>query len=706
MSALVTIAEASSYLGVSKATLRNWDREGKLRATRHPFNDYRCYPLAELRRFKEQMSLLGDEPTEAGKDGRTQIADAKAAKRLVAKLHNILRDKDGDSSLLQRFDELTKLLFLKLFDTSGVPRATRPTLAPPSATTLRDEYARLAAAHPVLIPVQFATLRSSDSALAECAQLLATVTIDSTELDVKGLAYEEVIRNTFDKNDNQQFFTPQQVVAFACQMLRRDLSGVVMDPACGTGGFLVELVKNGATAGKLIGVEIDERLGWVAGINLLAHGATAFEVRRLNGAGSLGNGLDDLDGTVGAILTNPPFGSDLSDEEVLCRYSLGSGRTSRRRGILFLERCAKLLRPDGVVAIILDEGVLNLPSSTDVRRFILDNFDVLAIVSLPETAFLPYASVAASILFLKKSSLPGRNTRVFFARADNIGRRLNGDDDIIYDDNGTSRVNSDLPAILEQWNRHSSGITVEASELWYCTDVHSNLREEATLRLDFRFHHPSREMSKRLLRSAQYPLVPLSELCTEVTETVIPSTELTDQTILYTGLANIEAHSGVAFQTLTATASLKSAVKAYRPGDILFARMRPNLRKVALATFPSGGFCSPECVVLRVRRDKDDTPAIDAELLSVLLRSDLVFGQILHLVAGIGRPRLNTTDLRKVLVPVPPVSDQSHFLQQFRANLASARELRAQAQQLQQRATVVAAEAVNELATRVIGGAR
>ena len=94
----------------------------------------------------------------------------------------------------------------------------------------------------------------------------------------------------------------------------------------------------------------------------------------LDGNGSLGfsdnlnhlvkpNGLD-------IILTNPPFGSDLSDKADISRYQLGEGKSSRRRGILFIERCIYWLKPGGRLGIIIEDSVLNGVSNEDVRRFV------------------------------------------------------------------------------------------------------------------------------------------------------------------------------------------------------------------------------------------------------------------------------------------------------------------------------------------------
>jgi excisionase family DNA binding protein len=707
MAHFVTLSEAASYLGVSKTTLRNWDKEGKLKAHRHPINRYRVYDLAELRQLKPQASLIPEFDAALVSSEPTAITDIRSVKRHVARLHAILRDIDGNSNIIQRFDELTKLLFLKLIAErqENLIFELRPgETSEQYVLRIRNTYQEQARLFSNIIAGQFGELHCSDSAVRQCGEALASLSFTGARFDIKGVVYEEVIRNTFDKSDNQQFFTPHQLVSFMVSMLHPFLKGVVCDPACGTAGFLAEVKRTGIEFSKLIGLEIDERLVWVSAINLLLHGEKHFEVSCLNEGGTLGPQAKRFFSKVDAILTNPPFGSDFSDYEALQEFILGKGKTSRRRGILFIERCWSLLKEGGVVGIVIDEGVLNLPSAEDVRQFILSHFEILAIISLPETAFMPYANVNASILFLKKTNSKSRSAEVFFAKADNIGRKGNGDDDIVYEDSGKERPNSDLPDILEQWERKLMGRKVPTSENLYVAEMLKNLKDNDGVRLDFRFHHPSRDRSKELLKRAKHPLYSVADLFEERNESVIPSTEMPEQIILYTGLANIEPMNGIAHQVPTPAASLKSAVKRYEPYDIVFARMRPNLRKVALMTFPEPGYVSPECAVLKVRQGENGQPLAKPEVLAALLRSDLVFGQIMHLIAGIGRPRLNSTDLRKVVIPLPPETIQAVGTHEYEGRLASARELRSRANDLLREAASLELSAVDELSKKMIEG--
>jgi type I restriction enzyme M protein len=471
MTTYVTLQEAASYLGVSKATLRNWDKAGKLKAARDPINQYRVYALSDLQEIQARLPL---EEEKAPTIQEPKNLTPREIRSLINRLHKILRDNDSHSNIIERFDELTKILFLKIQAEETNPdlfHKSREESPSDFADRLRAAYLRIVQ-DDARVPSQFKELRAATTAVCECASALDQVSFRGVSFDVKGLAYEEVIKNTFDKSDNQQFFTPPQIVKFMVEMLRPELHGAICDPAAGTGGFLVEILKGKAPHKSLTAFEIDERLAWVAGINLATHGADQFSTHWLQDGGSLGREAREFFGKYDAIITNPPFGSDLTDPALLSSFQLGADRSSRRRGILFLERCHQLLKKGGILAFIIDEGVLNGNSAEDVRRFITENFEIQAIVSLPETAFMPYASVNASILFLRKprtKTIPPYET--FFGKAEKIGRKSNGDDDLIYESDGKARLNSDLPEILDLFRHQNVGGSFDASQLAYTAEI-------------------------------------------------------------------------------------------------------------------------------------------------------------------------------------------------------------------------------------------
>jgi excisionase family DNA binding protein len=709
MSNWLSISEAAAYLGVSKATLRNWDREGKLKAKRHPLNKYRGYELGKLKNLKAQLNLFPDnelEPLDAAEHNVLQLVqeDTRQVKRTLAKLHAAIRDIDGSSSLLERFDEISKLLYLWLLEAGSSENIfSRKSEEGDGAYVerIQNEYSKAAkgikASHK-----NYDQLLLSGEAVLEVGRILSGPRPKSSSFDIKGLAYEEIIKGTFDKSDNQQFFTPKQIVSFMVSSMANFLNGKVGDPACGTGGFLSEVIRQspGRERCHVVGAEIDSRLAWISALNMKMHGAKKFDIHYLPGGGSLVASAHLRPNSIDAIITNPPFGSDVSAPEVLSRYKLGSGRTSRRRGILFIEACHNLLKDGGVLSVIIDEGVLNLPSARDVREFILSHFEVMGVVSLPEVAFMPYANVATSIMFLKKKKDP-KQGQVFFAKAEQVGRKPNGDDDVLYSCNGPSKENSDLPDILAQWLRHLSGETV--TNIANCFQAEVVLDgENVDLRIDCKYHHPSRALSSRLLRENRSRLMSLESLCDERNDSVLLPVEFADQNVLYTGLANIEVNNGFMTQELTPSAALKSAVKRYEPGDILFSRMRPNLKKIAFVGAEEGGFTSAECYVLKVKRKTNGDFLIDPVMLAALLRSDFVHGQIMHLVAGIGRPRLNITDMRNIQIPVPSPASQKRAMDHYIGRIAVAQDMKSKAALLLSESKKAEASAVEALANELL----
>lgn len=699
MSNSVSLTEAASFLGVSKATLRNWDNDGKLSAIRNPVNGYRMYDLDELIKLKK--ALGNNTITERIQES---IVDSKTVKRTISKLHSIIRDSDANSNIITRFDEISKLLFVKLYtEKNGENIFERRNQESDDMYLFRIQhlYESSIKESKIKIAEIFSRILLPAETLIKCGKELCKINLSFADCDVKGIAYEDTIRGTFDKSDNQQYFTPYQIVDFIVEMMQDNLQGIVCDPACGTAGFLTKVDRYNSKT-SLLGLEVDERLAWVASLNLLIHGNGKFDVQALPNGGSLGEKAKDYYNKIDCIITNPPFGSDYTDSHILNNFALGRGRASRRRGILFIEQAWNLLKENGTIAIIIDQGVLNSGSNLDVRQFILSHFKVLAVIDLPDTAFMPYANVSSSILVLQKVTGIVEQPLTFFAKSQNIGRKSNGDDDLIYLDSGSSHLNSDLPEILEQWKKHRMGIAIQSNNC-FTANITQNIFNDSSSRLDFVYHHPFRKESMLLLKQSNYTLYSLAEICIERNESYIPAADSEATTIMFTGLANIESYNGKVTQVITPAASIKSAVKRYECNDIIFSKMRPALRKAAVIQFTDGGFVSSECSVFMVRTDNNNVPIIDPTLLSIILRSDFVYGQIMGCVTGIGRPRINSKDLRNIKIPIPPKDIQERALLSMNTTQISIAQLREKALLLQNEAANLEQSAINTVA-RIMSG--
>jgi len=668
----------------------------------------RRHPVAERGRALSLFNGRYLEPTQHKREFR----------QLLQAMNVALRDSHG-GGIVERFDVISKLLFAKVFDENEVRQGVKERHDfrldvddTPDALFGRISavWVRACAEHDALFHGRVADLTQDRAALFRMVGLLEGVSLVETRGDIKGLAYEELLRNTFDKNENQQFFTPHEVVEFMVQIAAPTDGEVVCDPACGTGGFLVEASRVVGDHPHLIGAEVDERLARVAQMNLVMHGADQAKVRYLPGIGSLAP-LDQIAwalpaGTMDVILTNPPFGSDLTDETSLSQFDTGRGRASRRRSVLFTERCLDLLRPGGRMAIVLDESVLNLPSNADVRSMITRRAIVEAVVSLPDVAFMPYSTAKSSILLLRKKEFCERQGPIFMAEAGEVGRRPNGDP--LYsdqrDEKGDRQLVNDLTPIASSYAEYRNGDSTADSRCFITEAV------QLDGRLDIYYYHPKRFLAEAEIGAARFPTPPLAELVAVGRESVTPCDEFGDSPVRWLGLGDILERTGEFEVKVVPAEKIKSAAHVFRPGDILCSRLRPNLRKVVLIPDEDeGGVCSGEIIVLRAldrlpanhpKRDQNGW-AVDSEFLTFMLRTDLVYGQLMYRITGVGRPRVSPEAVLSVKIPLPPLSEQRKIVAALRSQWSESVSARHEASKWLQRSTEIMSHAYEQAIRRL-----
>ena len=299
----------------------------------------------------------------------------------------------------------------------------------------------------------------SDRALAFVVGELAKYDLGRTAIDAKGAAYQEIVGPTL-RGDRGQYFTPRGPVDLMVAMLDPQSHERVMDPASGTGGFLVSTLKHldaklhkaqnsdpkdettaefltvqselrAFVERRLFGADFDPFLVRAAQMNILMASNGQARVFNMNSlefpAGHLqgaeeAKGKADL-GTMDVVMTNPPFGSTIpvADPNILRHYELantwertedgGFRNTGRPQGsvapeVLFIERSLDWLKPGGRMGIVLPDGVLGNPGDEYIRWWLLRHCWVLASVDLPVEVFIVEANVniLTSLLFLKKKT--------------------------------------------------------------------------------------------------------------------------------------------------------------------------------------------------------------------------------------------------------------------------------------------------------------
>ncbi len=303
------------------------------------------------------------------------------------------------------------------------------------------------------------TLELEPRVLAYLVSQLQMWSLLDSDIDVKGKAYEEIVGSNL-RGDRGEFFTPRNICRMAVEMLDPGPSDIILDPACGTGGFLtiamnhvIQKLRQGEELKwrdsenptevelmelhrkireyadeRIVGVDINPNLVKASKMNMVMNN---------DGSGGLyqGNSLAapmtwshslrarELVGTADILVTNPPFGSKIKidDRSILEKYELAhvwdydqendhyyireprQVQKSQPPEILFIERCVQLLKPGtGRMAIVLPDGILGAPGLAYVREWLFQQTRVLASIDLHPDTFQPENSTQTSLLVLER----------------------------------------------------------------------------------------------------------------------------------------------------------------------------------------------------------------------------------------------------------------------------------------------------------------
>ena len=362
------------------------------------------------------------------------------------------------------FNELLKLIFCKVQDESDIANPLRFFIGNKERRSMLGRNQLQKAMDGLFADVKSRysyifgdndTLELQDRILAYVVGKLQRYSLIQTRADVKGVAYEQLVGANL-RGDRGEFFTPRTVCKMASEMILatfppdRWLNVNVLDPAAGTGGFLVALMEvwhehirelargrwgeddrqvetetkeqlRAIASTHLFGIDFNPGLVKAAQMNLVMHGDGSTNVSHADSLLPPGEWPDDAQNNVArnirpnyfdAILTNPPFGSKIpiNDPHVLAQFEIASAPVVPRKAKsvppdrLFIERCLQLLRPGGRMAIVLPDSILTNPGLIGLRRWILSKARVVASVDLPRETFQPHTGTQTSVLLLQKKT--------------------------------------------------------------------------------------------------------------------------------------------------------------------------------------------------------------------------------------------------------------------------------------------------------------
>ncbi|HRR39501.1 MAG TPA: N-6 DNA methylase [Candidatus Paceibacterota bacterium] len=307
---------------------------------------------------------------------------------------------------------------------------------------------------------------------------LEDYSIINADRDVVGDAFEELIGTSF-RGGEGQFFTPRNVVQMMIDVLSPQEGERVIDPACGSGGFLAYTLRHYISSNVknfyLAGIDKDAFLSKIAKIYLSLLGDDEFDIFCENSLEVPEKWSSDTKkkielGTFDVVLTNPPFGAKIPviGKELLSQYQLGHKWENGNKWIqtnklldkqppqvLFIERCLQLLSNGGRLGIVLPEGIFGNPSDRYIWEYISSVASITSVVSLPQETFQPSTHTKTSVLFLKKTT--ERPKSIFMAMANSVGHNKNGKPIYKIDKSDNKKVlDDDLPIIAKKFNSYKN----------------------------------------------------------------------------------------------------------------------------------------------------------------------------------------------------------------------------------------------------------
>ena len=474
-----------------------------------------------------------------------------------------------------------------------------------------------------------------------------------------GDAFEYLLSVLGAQGDAGQFRTPRHIIDFMVEVVDPKKDEKILDPACGTAGFLISAYKhilqantdyNGGSAltseeqarlaANLKGYDISPDMVRLSLANMYLHGFTDPHISEYDTLTSEDNWNEFAD----VILANPPFMSPKGGIRPHNRFSVNSKRSE----VLFVDYMAGHLGPAGRAGIIVPEGIIFQSQNAykQLRKMLVEDY-LVAVVSLPAGVFNPYAGVKTSILILDKL-LAKRANHVAFFKVENDG----------YDLGAQRRAieGSDLPGvkaeIAEYLWRLRAGESVEDFEPTLGLVVaKEKIAESGEYNLS-----GERYRETRVRSNTKWPMVELGELTKPEYGFTAKASE--EGNVRFIRITDISEHGTLRNEEpkfIMLTTEARESI--LQEGDILVARTGATYGKTMLfeENYPAV-FAS---YLIRLRFPPEQ---VQPQYYWVFAQSDAYWSQAKSFVTGGGQPQFNGNSLKRIKIPLPPLDVQKEIV--------------------------------------------
>ena len=522
---VVTNGSDIQCYNTSNGDLIRWDGKS---AEKIPTKDQLRSVVAALKKDKNAVSVpLGTDQSLPFRPGLS----LKQLNALFYRCHSDIRkiEKSEDRA----FQDFSKILFLKLYEEKCDSESAEPPYSfvfHELAAKPDNEADQVAIAIRSMI-TDLVKKRGYGDVLAERITLdsnktyqtivrrLSKVSFNDSNFDSKGVAFEYYVRATLRGKRLGQYFTPRPVIHLMSVLVGRDKIAEsvltnstvrVLDPACGTGGFLIYLMQQSLAyinqrrkSGKLTaasyetcikaiyqnvfyGADANGSVASAAKMNMIIAGDGHSNIRLEDSLSIKAQSWSVKDASCDIIITNPPFGT--SEADTLTSKDIDQFPIATKKGqLLFLQKMVQSVKPqEGEVCTVIDEGVLNTDTAKNVREWLLQNCRLHTVVRLPEVTFKPNKiTVKSSILYLVRREQPDldfeANYEVNFIDMRSLGYHGSGDPIRGFDE-------ANVMNEIENHVHKNSDAKQNMAEHWRAFSVPiSKIFADSTRRLDLKY---------------------------------------------------------------------------------------------------------------------------------------------------------------------------------------------------------------------------
>lgn len=617
-----------------------------------------------LRFLKEGTNI--EEVTEAVKYTREELI------KIFEWADDLLR-KEGLQKGIERFTAFSNFLFIKIVseieddrEKRGLKRHLKKSLCWESFENIEDEETLLNYINNTVLRDGLAKeYNHSDDifqeklkiknakAVKEIVGKLSKLKLINTESEIKGDAFEYFIKSIASSNDLGEYFTPRHIVKLMIYLVNPKFGSKILDPFCGTGGFLIEAFRhirksiderdeNLMSALKndtLFGVELTETYK-IAKMNMIITGDGHNNIIQDDTAKNTYwdkfiEGEQDKDKIKKVeklketkfdfVISNIPYNQQTDYGKI---YPVPSNNGDS----VFIQNIINALATSGKAAVIVPEGLIFRKLYGKTRQWLLENANLTSVISLPRGVFLPYANVKTAIFVFEGK---GRTKKVWFYRLNSDGFELNT--------NRRPAKENDIPALINKW---ADKPKTENSFLIDFTDIKNN---GYSLNAD--------EYIKQLKVKSEYSLVEVGGVCKQIKSGGTPPRNKVEYfrngNTLWVSIGDMkQKYIRDTKEKITDEAVENSSVKKLPKGTVLIS-IFATLGEVAILEKEATTNQAIAGLVV-------DGAKIDNEYLYYVLKNKKEYIQSLG--RGIAQKNINLSILKAVKIPLPPLSEQKKIV--------------------------------------------